>query len=89
MAAHDQFPPVMQAPCGTQMGSGIPNEDRSQQSLPVKQSFGLSEQPCTRQVCETNVSQYVASVPAQSSGVVQALPKPLGGRSQMALLLQA
>jgi hypothetical protein len=67
------------------MGSGKPT---SQHSLSPKQSLGSTVQPCTRQVIDTNVSQKVASVPAQSSGPEQGVPIPRGGRWQIESALQ-
>jgi hypothetical protein len=57
----------------------MPKELRSQHSVPTKQLSGISVQPCTKQPWVTNVSQYVASVPAQSASAVQGVPQPVGG----------
>jgi hypothetical protein len=65
-----------------QIGIGTPKAVRSQQSHPSKQLSGLTVQPSTRQECDWNVSQYVASVPAQSALEVQLMLRPLGGRLQ-------
>jgi hypothetical protein len=64
------------------MGSGTPNCERSQHSVPSKQSFGSMVQPCTMQLWVMKESQNVASPSAQSAGVLQALPAPTGGRLQ-------
>ena len=79
----------MHTPCGTQSGSGSMNADKSQHSKPAKQLLGASVQPWTWQECVWNESQNVASVPAQSSGVVQGLPSPTGGLWQIPAALHA
>jgi hypothetical protein len=53
-----------------------------QQIMSPGQTPLSSAQPCTWQVREANVSQNVASVPAQSAGFVQAIPKPFGAATQ-------
>jgi hypothetical protein len=60
-----------------------------QHSVPAKQSSGLKLHPSTKHPMVTKVSQKVASVPAQSSGVEQDLPKPTGARWQIESALQA
>jgi hypothetical protein len=52
--------------------------------MPSKQLFGDNVQPSTRHERETTVSQWVASVPAQSAALEQGWPAPSGGRRQKA-----
>jgi hypothetical protein len=41
--------------------------------------FGDRLQPSTRQLWDTKLSQYVASVPAQSAALVHGFDMPTGG----------
>ena len=57
----------------------------SQQSQPSEQEIGLSvEQPETKHLCTSTVSQYVASLPTQSAELVQASPSPTAADLQVA-----